>query len=60
MLTFIKLTGIKGENVLINASNIIFVSDDGDDRYIALLDKHAYHVKETIDEIERLINEAQC
>jgi hypothetical protein len=60
MLTFIKLTGIKGENVLINASNIIFVNDDGDDRYIAFLDKHTCHVKETINEIEKLIEEAQC
>ena len=66
MKNFIKLTKLTSttcKEILINVSNIIFIEDDGEDRYIIFLGSGSRvytRVKESLDEIEKLINEAQC
>ena len=59
MRNFIKLTIAKTcREILIDASKIIFVRDDNDTRHVYLSNDCECDVKETIDEIEKLINNA--
>ena len=59
---YIKLTTTDGETKVLNILEIRFVGEsafeNSDPQYIALSDRQIY-VKETIDEIEKLINNAE-
>jgi len=62
MLTFIKLTGIKGENVLINTDEILSIREvtykyDSTSSKIDFFNGYSIEVREPINKIEKLLTE---